>query len=47
VTRCPRSRRSSGSAGDGKQSAAAQLGVTSHPTEAAGPAEIAAYNRGQ
>jgi predicted transposase YbfD/YdcC len=32
---------------DGKQSAAAQLGVTSHPAEAAGPAEIAAFNRGQ
>ncbi|GIE05892.1 ISAs1 family transposase [Paractinoplanes durhamensis] len=34
-------------ASDGKQSAAAQLGVTSHPAEAAGPAEIAAFNRGQ
>ncbi|MFY1668353.1 ISAs1 family transposase, partial [Plantactinospora sp. WMMB334] len=33
--------------GDGKQSAAAQLGVTSHPAEAAGPTEIAAFNRGQ
>ena len=32
---------------DGKQSAAAQLGITSHPAEAAGPAEIAAFNRGQ
>ncbi|QOC93889.1 ISAs1 family transposase [Micromonospora craniellae] len=32
---------------DGKQSAAAQLGVTSHPADAAGPAEIAAFNRGQ
>ncbi len=32
---------------DGKQSAAAQLGVTSHPAETAGPAEIAAFNRGQ
>jgi predicted transposase YbfD/YdcC len=31
----------------GKQSAAAQLGITSHPAEAAGPAEIAAFNRGQ
>jgi predicted transposase YbfD/YdcC len=31
----------------GKQSAAAQLGVTSHPAETAGPAEIAAFNRGQ
>lgn len=29
---------------DGKQSAAAQLGITSHP---AGPAEIAAFDRGQ
>ena len=34
-------------ASDGKQSAAAQLGVTSHPADAAGPAEIAAFNRGQ
>jgi predicted transposase YbfD/YdcC len=34
-------------ASDGKQSAAAQLGVTSHPAETAGPAEIAAFNRGQ
>nr|WP_207229732.1 hypothetical protein [Krasilnikovia cinnamomea] len=34
-------------ASDGKQSAAAQLGVTSHPAEAAGPAEIAGFNRGQ
>jgi predicted transposase YbfD/YdcC len=33
-------------ASDGKQSAAAQLGVTSHPAETAGPAEIAAFNRG-
>ena len=32
---------------NGKQSAAAQLGVTSHPAETAGPAEIAAFNRGQ
>ncbi len=33
-------------AGDGRQSAAAQLGIASHPAEAAGPAEIAAFNRG-
>jgi predicted transposase YbfD/YdcC len=33
--------------GDGKQSAAAQLGVTSHPAKTAGPTEIAAFNRGQ
>ncbi len=32
---------------DGKESAAAQLGVASHPAESAGPAEIAAFNRGQ
>jgi predicted transposase YbfD/YdcC len=31
---------------DGKQSAAAQLGVTSHPAEQAGPADLAAFNRG-
>lgn len=31
---------------DGKQSAAAQLGVTSHYAEDVGPAEIAAFNRG-
>lgn len=36
-----------GTGSDGKQSAAAQLGVTSHPAETAGPAEIAAVNRGQ
>ena len=34
-------------ASDGKQSAAAQLGVTSHCAEQAGPAELAAFNRGQ
>ncbi|WP_430788900.1 ISAs1 family transposase [Actinoplanes sp. G11-F43] len=34
-------------ASDGKQSAVAQLGITSHPAETAGPAEIAAFNRGQ
>ncbi|SDT78917.1 ISAs1 family transposase [Actinoplanes derwentensis] len=32
---------------DGKQSAIAQLGITSHPAETAGPAAIAAFNRGQ
>ncbi|SDS44051.1 ISAs1 family transposase [Actinoplanes derwentensis] len=31
---------------NGKQSAAAQLGVTSHPADQAGPAELAAFNRG-
>ncbi|MEV6350503.1 ISAs1 family transposase [Actinoplanes sp. NPDC051851] len=34
-------------ASDGKQSAAAQPGITSHPAETTGPAEIAAFNRGQ
>ena len=32
---------------NGKQSAAAQLGVTSHTPDLTGPAEIAAFNRGQ
>ncbi len=32
---------------DGKQSAAAQLGIASHTAEAAGPVEIATFNRGQ
>ncbi|MFV2104959.1 ISAs1 family transposase, partial [Micromonospora sp. LOL_024] len=32
---------------DGKQSAAAQLGITSHTAEAASPDEIATFNRGQ
>ena len=31
---------------NGKQSAAAQLGIASHPAEVAGPAELAAFNRG-
>ena len=31
---------------NGKQSAAAQLGIASHPAELAGPAELAAFNRG-
>ena len=31
---------------DGKQSAAAQLGVASHTAEQAKPAELAAFNRG-
>ncbi|MEV0212410.1 ISAs1 family transposase, partial [Micromonospora sp. NPDC050695] len=30
----------------GKQSAAAQLGIASHTPDRAGPAELAAYNRG-
>lgn len=33
-------------ASDGKQSAAAQLGITSHTAEFAGPADLAMYNRG-
>ena len=33
-------------ASDGKQSAAAQLGITSHPAGQAGPAELATFNRG-
>lgn len=32
---------------DGKQSAAAQLGITSHSADQAGAAEITAFNRGQ
>ncbi|MDY7091078.1 MAG: hypothetical protein SYR96_39115 [Actinomycetota bacterium] len=32
---------------DGKQSAAAQPGVISHPADAVGPAEITPFNRGQ